>query len=500
LTALLSTAVHGWSAFTTTPSARSSSTRLFISSWGTKGSPYSGGADTMERGNPEENVQAYLPEPSAVEARSNVDGTCLVSGVANAKERTDQFLFDLLNDEESAFEFTKIVAYVQDAKFSKKRLLSRSARYTGLLDKLAFEEGSDPLPTAAQLEGVKSWIAVIEADHLAQLDQVASVAAEVGASLENVAVLLVGATELEAGATQAILDKYPHAFNPEEPEVEEGEEAPEPVIPPTTFTVVAVGALDEDTPEGRCFYQYETFGSEDGVIPADSVFPRQESYRVITELLQLACGRQQALSFAQVYNSNITEARLIKGLREAGYARPQEIDHMIRSGPAKYKEFVDNWKEQNPDASQGYTSDAWWEQEIFQSSRRKSAERDAAKEQEIVDERTKEVEVIAKEWVKREYFRQSMAGTVADTTTEEEFTEQVWERAMFEADLKYRQMNGEEVLSADAELADFKSRQERKKETMLKRAKQELAELLDEDPDTLIPPESDDDDDEDKKD
>ena len=485
------------------PSSRSSlstststSTRLGISSWGTKGSPFTGGG-VAENVNPEDNIQSYLAEPSAVEARSNVDGTILVSGVANAPDRTDQFLFDLLNDEDSAFEFTTIKAFVKDAKFSKKRLISRSARYTGLLDKLDFVQAESALPTAAQLEGVKSWLAVVEDNHLAQVAEIQSIAQQT--SLENVAILMVGATELDLSASQAALDAMPHEMNPEITESQDDDA--EPVIPPTTFTMVVVGELDEDTPEGRCFYQYKTFGTDDGVIPADAAtFPRQESYRLITELLQLACGRQKALSFARVFSTNVTEAKLIKGLREAGYARPQEIDHMIRSGPQKYREFVENWKKDNPDAAKGYTTDAWWEADIYQQSRKKSAERAAAKEQVIVDERTQEIEAIAKEWVKREYFRQSMAGSVPEATTEEEFTQQVWDRALFEADLKYRQIKGEVDIDAEAELADFKARQERKQQTMLTRAKQELAELLDEDPDTLIPPETDDDDDEDSKD
>ena len=69
------------------------------------------------------------------------------------------------------------------------------------------------------------------------------------------------------------------------------------------------------------------------VLPAKATFSREEMYRMVTELLQLECGVNQALVFAEVYNPNITEAKLIKGLREAGYARPQEIDHMIRNGP-----------------------------------------------------------------------------------------------------------------------------------------------------------------------
>ena len=463
--------------------------------------------DTLENVNPEENVQAYLPEPSAVEARNNVDGTCLVSGCVNNRDRTDQFIFDLLNDEDSAFEFTKIVAFVKDAKFSKKRLLSRSARYTGLLDKLDFVEEQDgnALPTAEQLQGTKSWLAVLEDNHLEQMEQVAQLAQQVE-SIKNVAILMVGAMDLDAAACTQALAKFPHEFNPvtasENDAAEEEDDgsvktSAEPDIPPTTFTIAAVGAMDDKTPEGQCYYQYETFGTEDGVIPTDAVFPREESYRLITELLQLACGRQKALSFAQVYNTNVTEARLIKGLREAGYARPQEIDHMIREGTAKYLDFIEKWKTRNPDWEKGYTTDAWWEADIYQESRRRSAEREKAKEQEVVDERTKEVEEIAKEWIKREKFRQTMAGTVPESTTDEEFTEQVWDRAMFEADLKYRQMKGEKNLDPEAELADFKAQQERKKETMLKRAKEELAELLDEDPDKLIP--DDDDDDDEKK-
>ena len=97
----------------------------------------------------------------------------------------------------------------------------------------------------------------------------------------------------------------------------------------------------------------------------------------------------------------------------------------------------------------------------------------------VKDDRTIEIEKIAKEWAKREYFRQSMAGTVNEDMTEEAFTESIWERALFEGDLKYRQMNGE-TPDAEAELENFKARQERKQQTMLKRAKEELKEILEE--------------------
>jgi len=102
-----------------------------------------------------------------------------------------------------------------------------------------------------------------------------------------------------------------------------------------------------------------------------------------------------------------------------------------------------------------------------------------AEVKEIKDERTLEIEKIAMEWAKRENFRQSMAGTVDEDITEEKFIESVWERAMFEGDVKYRQMKGENI-DEEAELLDFKLQQERKQQAMLKKAKEELKEILEE--------------------
>lgn len=99
--------------------------------------------------------------------------------------------------------------------------------------------------------------------------------------------------------------------------------------------------------------------------------------------------------------------------------------------------------------------------------------------EEVKDERTLEIEQVATEWAKREFFSQSMAGTIDGDMTEEAFIESVWDRAMFEGDLKYRQMKGED-LDEEAELLDFKAKQERKQQAMLKKAKDELKEILDE--------------------
>ena len=81
-----------------------------------------------------------------------------MSGWVNAKERTARTVFDFLIHGDSAFQFSFIIVFVDDFKFAKKRLLSRRERYTGLLDKLDFEQAESPgaLPIVAQLEGVKT--------------------------------------------------------------------------------------------------------------------------------------------------------------------------------------------------------------------------------------------------------------------------------------------------------------------------------------------------------
>ena len=77
------------------------------------------------------------------DAEPLVTGTALVSGFLEAKERTDQFVFDLLHKHGA---FTKIIAYNSDTSFAKKRLISRSARYSGLGNVLPLEGERRAIP------------------------------------------------------------------------------------------------------------------------------------------------------------------------------------------------------------------------------------------------------------------------------------------------------------------------------------------------------------------
>jgi len=431
---------------------------LYISSWGTKATPSSLSDESNK--SPADNVQTYLKSPEAVEVRNSIDGTVLVSGLVRSKERTDQVIFDLLNNKESAFEFETIVAFVDDIGYAKKRLLSRSARYSGLLDVLDFAEASVPggLPSSAQLEGVKSWVAVFDSDDLvSKIDEVAAVIKQVG-TIENIAILATNAAKLVSADEKHIVESLKTSG--------------------AKYTMVAVGEL-QDIPEGTDPYSFREMGSSENTAPKDTTFSRDEATRIITECLQLEAGVNRALSFSKVTDANATEAKLVKGLREAGYARPQEVDHMLRDGVNNYKQAIADFMEKNPDYEKGYTSDVWWEDEKFQKSVRKSAMRSAEEDQKVKDARAQEIEKIAKEWAKREYYKQMMGGAVGADVSEEGFTESVWERALFEGDLVYRQMNGE-ATDADAELEDFKAKQARKKQAMLQKAKSELKEILEE--------------------
>lgn len=299
------------SAFSISPNRGSrKSSALHISSWGTKATP---SLSDESKKSPADNIQAYLKTPEAVAVRNSIDGKVLVSGLVRSRERTDQVIFDLLNNKESAFEFETIVAFVDDIAFAKKRLLSRSARYSGLLDVLEFAEAGVPggLPSPSQLEGVKSWVAVMDSDNLVnRVDEVAAVIKQVD-SIENIVILATNAANLDGADEKHIVESLKTCG--------------------AKYTMVAVGELQE-VPEGTDPYSFCEMGSSERTAPADTTFSRDEAMRIITECLQLEAGVNRALSFSKVTDANSTEAKLIKGLREAGYARTQEVDHMLRDG------------------------------------------------------------------------------------------------------------------------------------------------------------------------
>lgn len=109
-------------------------------------------------------------------------------------------------------------------------------------------------------------------------------------------------------------------------------------------------------------------------------------------------------------------------------------------------------------------------------------------EEEFAERKKNEIEENARAWAKREYFRKSMGGNMG--MAEEEYIESVWERAMFEGDLKYRMMHGGET-DERKELAEFLEKQDKKKEIALRKAQEAMK--------GLVPTGDDDDDDDDEE-
>lgn len=151
------------------------------------------------------------------------------------------------------------------------------------------------------------------------LDKVKQVAttAQAATDVETVAILLVGANELDTSAAKEAVKALESAAEARDGKLE--------------YTLVAVGEL-QDTAEGKVPYKYAEFTSDEGVIHKDAVFSREKALRMVTDLLQLDAGINRTLSFMEVHDEDAPEYKLIKGLRAAGYPRPTEVDFMINSG------------------------------------------------------------------------------------------------------------------------------------------------------------------------
>jgi len=293
------------SAFSPSASTRPSSA-LGISSFATP---------KVEQSDPAVNPAQYLPKPGDIERRATNEGTILVSGLLRERMSEDQFMFDMLNGEHMGF--AKIVAHCPDTSKAKKRLISRSARYTGLLDKLDFCEGEKV--TMENLEGVNTWLACVDGS-MDAIKEVADLAAK-ASSLQSIGILVENANQWSKEDHESVVAALEAATKAAR---DSGMEA-------LSYTLCAFGELG-DHPDGKEVYMFEQFASENGTLPVQSSFSRQDSYRVLTELLQLDSGKNQALTFSEVHSEDAIWYKLVKGLRKAGFDRPQEMDYLVREG------------------------------------------------------------------------------------------------------------------------------------------------------------------------
>ncbi|EJK68613.1 hypothetical protein THAOC_10188 [Thalassiosira oceanica] len=341
----------------------------------------------------------------ATALRPNVGPSVLISGFDPEQPASVEIL-DFLNNEYSPhLSFTKIVAHVEDMKTAKKRLIGRNARYTGLLDKLDFSEGT-ALPTAAQLDGMSSWVVHVDGGDMSKLSDIADLAAS-AESVQNVAILISGAQGVGAAALQA---------------------------------------ADEMLQSKASSFAYTLLVGES--------FSREESLRIITECLAIdkAAGKSVVANAAKDVTS--LEHMMIQGMREIGFTRIEEVEQMVSIGVKGYTDMLDE-----------QAAEAVWEK-APEPTEEELAARAQTKEQTLLlqkqkreeEKKSSDISAMALEWAKKEYLRKSLKRRIP--MKEPQFIELIWDRALMEADMKWRTMQGL-VVNETEERRKFKEEQQR---------------------------------------
>lgn len=390
-------------------------------------------------------VMAYLgPLQAPTAIRPDLGSSVLISGFDPRDPSSTEILSFLNNEDSPHFPFTKIVAHVEDVKLAKKRLIGRNARYTGLLDKLDFSEGaSSSVPTVEQLEGVSSWVAHVDDGDVGSLGEIVDVA-EVSESVKNVAILVSGAGHVGRDA------------------LKEAEELLKGKATTFAYTLLVVPEWN-DEPEATCAYGLvNATDVVDAPFAEGATFSREESLRVITECLAIDKAAGKCVVANASKETNSLENMMIQGMREIGFSRLAEIEHMVTSGTKGYNDMIaereknTTWEKAPEPTEEQKAAIAKTKEEQIQLEREQRAEAN----------KQSELKTMATQWAKREYLRKNLKRKIP--IKEDEFIEIVWERAMFEADLKYRTMQGQAV-SESEERKKFREEQEAKKKEAYKK-------------------------------
>mmetsp|Transcript_27263 Transcript_27263/g.41170 ORF Transcript_27263/g.41170 Transcript_27263/m.41170 type:complete len:490 (-) Transcript_27263:84-1553(-) len=469
---LLPLGAHSFHLPTSTSSSTTRSTSTQLYQFGTLGFDT---ANLYSRSEEEQiktrnEVMSYLSEIAQssppVVLRKHLGSTVVISGF-NPEEAASQEILAFLNNEFSPHlsdTFGKIIAHVDDVKVGKKRLIGRNARYTGLLDKLDFtqSESEGALPTVAQLEGVSSWVAHVAGGELSKLEDIVTVA-EGAESVKNVAILVSGAQNVKGG------------------ELKKVEEMMKSKATTFEYTLVVVPEWN-DEPEANCAFGIVNVTDVVDDAPFGEVvgsFSREESLRIITEALAIDKAAGKCVVATAAPDAKSLETYLVQGMREIGFDRLQEVEHMVTRGVKGYNEMLATekegvaWEKAPEPTDEELALEAASKEERMVLMRQKR--QDAEKEEEL--------KVLATEWAKREFLRKSLKRRIP--IGEEEFIEIVWDRAMFEADLKYRTMMGLAVNESE-ERAQFKEDQKARKAAAYKKEQDRWNNLSTED---IEPPE-----------
>ncbi|CAB1098260.1 unnamed protein product [Ectocarpus sp. CCAP 1310/34] len=340
------------------------------------------------------NERSGLPAARQRAAMSADGGKVLVTGFLNSKQRTDQFVFDIL---QAQGRWEKIVAFSDSVAFAKKRLVSRKSRYSGLLDVLEFEEGDryDAATMEEKLKGISAWLCFdCEGDKIKESVEFAKKA---GVKSMVISSTVSAADASSAGVEDALKDSG------------------------LEYTFIRVGEVVEGKEGGSV-----TVGNVTDELPVEQVV-RDDIVRLSAEAFMMENATNTAFAFGK--GDDIALAYL-KELRQNGTDRRTEMSTLISGGFLEYqamKEAEEAEKNKPPPSKEELEA----REKAFQEER--EAEYAAIREQNAIKRQEDDIKLVekeAREFLEKEWNAQFWSRTTS--LTEEEYFEDEdnWDRAM----------------------------------------------------------------------
>ena len=331
---------------------------------------------------PKSNFQQWI-QKWEVDHRRYTTGNLLVSGnrlidqfMGEGKDSyADPEILYMLMEEQYNFKFDKIYICAYDMDDAKKRLISRKARYTGLLDKLEFIETDFPwdpehpevfnIPTADQIKqyGITNWILLQDYDHEWMTEKAFQVAKASDGQLKNVVMTMMD-YYLDEDTTIPLINRTwdtlggPRHRKWLTPELSDPDRYQKGDV---QFTFLVCGCPTDD-PEGGADWVYDDLlisSDEDlqrakeggydfidgetlkkmgykGAFLAENWdrISQHQMFRFTADALDLACFSGRAISFKDMWDPISKRVQkpmkqVITGMRSAGFTSVEIMDHIF---------------------------------------------------------------------------------------------------------------------------------------------------------------------------
>jgi len=491
--------------------------------------------------NPKTNFQQWIQKWD-VDHRRYTTGNLLVSGnrlidqfMGEGKDSyADPELLYMLMEEQYNFKFDKIYICAYDMDDAKKRLISRKARYTGLLDKLEFIETDFPwdaehpelfnIPTSEQIKkyGITNWILLQDYDHIWLTEKAFEVAKASDGQLKNVVMTMMDYYYDEDTTIPLLNRTWDTLGGPRhrkwlEPDLSDPDRYQKGDV---QYTFLVCGC-PTDEPEGGADWVYDDLlissdedlrrAKEGGYDFIDGETLKKMGYkgaflaenwdrisqhqmmRFTVDALDLACFSGRAISFKDMWDPISKRVQkpmknVITGMRSAGFTTVEIMDHIFdKFIDLQYKWDVRRWKKKGGSRG-GKMRKNWWENPAFKkTAQEREADRKGQKSISAVAEedavakafvpltkREKEIETIAMEWAKRQYYAAVTAGNVATDVSEDDYIDSVWEQAVREAEAKWRKIKG----YSDSDPSTWDDKMQQKQAVLAKQAEAEIAGMM----------------------